>query len=196
MNYSELIIYLFFMFITPGPSNVTVLYLGAEYGIRGAQRFIVESASTYLVKFLLCAFLNLLLASVIPGAVPYLKWVGGAYMLYLAYGLVRAGFAAEKESRTGEQVKAKYPSGIALQAVNAKSWITCISICSVYVMPYTTAVKDILIAAALTMLFMLGSTYIWCISGKMLEKLYKRHRRLFSIIFALGLVYCAVMAMK
>ena len=48
MNYSSFIPYLAIIFITPGPSNVTALYLGAKYGIKGAKIFIKNSS---IIKF-------------------------------------------------------------------------------------------------------------------------------------------------
>lgn len=193
MNYSSFIPYLAIMFITPGPSNLTSLYLGAKYGIRGAQRFIIESSTGFFVKFMLCAFLNLWLASVIPAIMPVMKWAGAAYMLYFTYGLLKAGFAPEKENAEGER-KADYPSGLMLQLVNMKSWITNLSIPAVYVIPYSSEIKYMFIAAGLTMVFMLSTTYIWCVSGKVLNEVYRKHKKAFSVFMALGMLYCIVTA--
>lgn len=194
MNYSSFIPYLFIIFITPGPSNVTVLYLGAKYGFRGSQRFIVESAAGFMIKFMLCAFLNLWLASVVPAVMPYMKWVGAAYMLYFAYSLLRSGFAPESDK--AEDKRSDYPSGLLLQLVNMKSWITCLSIPAVFVMPFTTEIKYIFIAAGLTWFFMLFATYVWCLSGKVLERVYTEHKKIFSIVLALSMIYCIVMAVR
>ena len=194
MNYSSFIPYLAIFFITPGPSNVTVLYLGAKYGIKGSQRFIVGSALGFLIKFMLCAFLNLWLASVIPAVMPVMKWVGAAYMLYFAYSLLRSGFAPEKEKT--DDKRSDYPSGLLLQAVNMKSWISCLSIPAVFVLPYTSEVKYIFIAAGLTWFFMVAATYIWCISGKVLERVYIKYKKPFSVALALSMIYCVVMAVK
>ena len=100
----------------------------------------------------------------------------------------------EKESKDNK--RSDYPSGLLLQVVNMKSWITCLSIPAVFVMPYTSEVKYIFIAAGLTWFFMIAATYIWCISGKVLERVYIKYKKPFSVALALSMVYCIVMAVK
>lgn len=194
MKYSALLVYLAVMCITPGPTNLTSLYLGAEYGVRGAGRFITESNSVLLIKCLLCGFLYLALASVLPALVPYLKWVGAAYMLYLAWNMIKSGFSASASDAGEEKHAASYPSGILLQCLNFKSWIVCLSIFSVYVMPYTQKMGVIVFASVVYAVIAFACSYIWCISGKMLDRVYKKYRKLCSVILALSLVYCAVTA--
>ena len=195
MKYSALLIYLAIMCITPGPNNLTALYLGAEYGVRGAQRFIIESQTALFVKSLLCGLLYLALASVMPVLVPYLKWIGAAYMLYLAWNMIKSGFSSPASDTAEERHTGAYPSGILLQCLNFKSWIVCLSFYSVYVMPYTQKIGVIVLVSAVFAGLALAATYIWCVSGKMLDRVYRRYRKPCSVILALSLVYCAVTAL-
>lgn len=196
MNTSGLLAYLTVTSITPGPSNLTALYLGAEYGIRGALRFVAESCSAYFVKFILCGLLNLALASLVPKLVPYLKWVGAAYMLYLAYGMLRTGFAKPEGTQEAAAKKKAYPSGIVLQCFNVKSWICALSVYSVYVVPYTGSAAAVLGTAVISLAYSVAATMIWCVCGRVLEGVYKKYRRTAGVVFALGLVYCAVTAVR
>jgi len=194
MEYSPLLAYLSVTSITPGPSNLTALYLGAERGIRGAMRFVIESCSAYFVKFILCGLLNLALATLVPVLVPYLKWVGAAYMLYLAYGMLKAGWAQADDTAAAAEKKESYPSGIILQCFNVKSWVCALSVYSVYVVPYTRSVSDILLTAVIALAYSVVATMLWCVCGKALEGVYKKYRKTVGAVFALGLVYCAVTA--
>ena len=96
MDWAAMLLYIAVSSVTPGPNNLMSLYLGAHYGLAGARKFIVGSMGAVLVKLLLCGALNLMLAAVIPALVPYLKWLGALYMLYLAFVMLRSGFSAQE----------------------------------------------------------------------------------------------------
>ena len=87
MNYAPMLVYVLVACITPGPNNIMAMYLSAHYGFKGARKFMIGSSTGFTIKMLLCGGLNLVLAEAIPAAVPYVKWIGAAYMLYLALGL-------------------------------------------------------------------------------------------------------------
>ena len=130
IDYSGMLLYLAVSAFTPGPNNLMCMYLGATYGLKGSRRFITGSMLSVLVKALLCGLLNVALASVIPAVIPYLKWAGAAYMLYLAYTMVRGGL--KKDPAVGEkQGESTYSAGILLQVLNMKSWVSAISVFSV-----------------------------------------------------------------
>jgi len=128
MNIPAFLIYCVVMAITPGPNNLMSLYLGAKGGIRYFIRFFCGSMTGLFVKCALCGLLNVILAEKIPALVPYLKWLGALYMLYLAFGMVRSGIKKEQsESGSGEGT---FRSGILLQVLNVKSWVAALSIFS------------------------------------------------------------------
>lgn len=194
MNISAFLIYCVVMAITPGPNNLMSLYLGAKGGFRYFAKFFGGSMTGLFVKCTLCGLLNVLLAEKIPAIVPYLKWLGALYMLYLAFGMVRSGLKKEEDdTKSGEGT---FRSGIFLQVLNIKSWVAALSIFSVYVIPFTTAVSAILLAA-LTFSFVCAvASLLWCGFGTAIQKLYRRFRLPLSIVFALTLVYCAWSAIQ
>ena len=144
MNIPAFLVYCAIMAVTPGPNNLMSLYLGASGGSR-FWRFFAGSIAGLFVKCALWCRLNGPLAEKIPALVPYLKWLGALYMLYLAFGMVRSGLKpAGDDQRSGE---GSFQSGILLQALNVKSWAAALSIFSVYIIPFTTAVGAMLLAA-------------------------------------------------
>lgn len=146
MNIPGFLVYCAIMAVTPGPNNLMSLYLGARGGWRGFWSFFGGSMTGLGVKCVLCGLLNVLLAEKVPALVPYLKWLGAAYMLYLAFCMVKSGVrSGEDEEKSGEGT---FRSGVLLQVLNVKSWVAALSIFSVYVIPFTTAVIAILAAAA------------------------------------------------
>ena len=110
---SALLIYMLVSSITPGPNNLTMLFLGARHGFKGTLKFMTGSMLTFLVKGSLCGLLNLALADIMPKAVVYLKWAGAAYMVYLGVNMALSGFKAEKaekwQKRPGRPAKRLLP---------------------------------------------------------------------------------------
>ena len=194
MNFASMMTYIGVMSITPGPNNLMSLYLGAKGGFRKSFRFISSSMVCLFIKTMLCGLLNVLLAETIPAVVPYLKWVGAAYMLYLAFTMVRSGIkSAEDQESSGEGT---IRSAILLQLLNIKSWIAALSIFSVYVIPYTTAFSAIFFASFAFFLLAGIASILWCCCGVAIQKLFRKYRLPVSIVLALSLVYCAYTAIR
>lgn len=189
-----MLLYMVVTGITPGPNNLMALYLGAQYGLYGARKFMIGSACGFLLKLLLCGALNMALATLVPSLLPYLKWLGAAYMLYLAVQMLLSGFReeAETEEKRGEST---YTAGLMLQVVNMKSWVACLSIFSVYVAPHTTALPVIVGVSAVNTALMILWTVLWGGFGSIFRRVYRTHRRVFSVILAASLALCAITAL-
>lgn len=195
MDIPAMLVYLLVTGITPGPNNLMLLYLGASCGLRASRRFLYGSTLGFAVKALLCGLLNVAIASVIPAAVDYLKWLGAAYMLYLAWSMLRSGFTeAQPEKKRGGE--ATFAAGIMLQVMNVKSWIGCLSVYSVYVIAYTTAAGAILAVALAATAIICASALCWMCFGSAFRQVYSAHRRPFSVVLAASLVLCAVTALQ
>ena len=196
MNYAPMLVYVLVACITPGPNNIMAMYLSAHYGFKGARKFMIGSGTGFTVKMLLCGGLNLMLAEAIPAAVPYVKWIGAAYMLYLALHMLLDGFRTRKEEQDDgiEGGESTYKSGILLQCLNIKSWVFALSLFSIYVVPYDTSFKAIIVGTLIAAAAMIVSTLLWAAFGSAIRRVYKQHIRLFSVIMAASLVWCAVTA--
>lgn len=194
MDIAAMLLYLTVSSITPGPNNLMSLYLGANYGLRASRRFLYGSTTGFAVKALLCGFLNVALAQAVPAAVAYLKWLGAAYMLFLAYSMLRAGFRAETGGAQGGE--GTFAAGILLQVMNVKSWIGCLSVYSVYVVAHTTAAGTVLAVALVFTTLIAASALCWMCFGSVFQRSYRAHRKAFSAAFAASLVVCAVTALR
>lgn len=194
MNYLSLLLYLSVSAITPGPNNLMCLYLGATVKLKGARKFMYGSFTGIFVKMLLCGALNVALAQLVPVIVPYLKWIGAAYMLYLGFVMAREGFKKDDESgeKSGDST---FMSGILLQCLNVKSWVSALSVYPVYVIPYTTSFIAVLFTSVLFLVLIIISSLIWCLFGQAIQNIYKRYKLPISILMGLSLAACAVTAL-
>ena len=195
MNYASLILYMLITCFTPGPNNIMCMYLGANGGLRASRRFMTASILCFAAKALFCGFLNVALADVLPGIVPYLKWLGAAYMLYLALHILMDGFRkGQKRGEAGGR-EAGYRDGALMQLLNIKSWMGSLSVFSIYVVPYTTAAGAILLVSGINTLLMTAAGLTWCLFGSAVRRIYAEHIKIFSVVMAVSLVWCAYTAL-
>ncbi len=200
MDYTGMMIYVGVSMVTPGPNNLMVLYLFAKGGFKGARKFIVGASAGLLLKLLLCGALNFALAAAVPAAVPYLKWVGAAYMVYLAVHMVADGLRAAEDTN-GEAKQAEssgestYQSGFLLQTFNIKTWIMALSAFSIYVVPYGLSPLPIAICVGYALLVYFLGCAAWGFFGSAFKRAYENHKKAFSLLMGASLVWCAVTAL-
>lgn len=234
MDIAGLFIYIAIQGITPGPSNFMAFYTSATYGMKGAMGYLTGTVTGFGVKMLLCGLLNFVLAAYVPQVMPILKWIGAAYLLYLAFHIVQAGWeerhaAASKlanqpaaasatvdsaadapaepiqepdnmadsvSAMSQKGISATFTGGILLQVLNIKSWLMCLSVFSVYIMPYTMRIGVMLLWTLITLCVMITCTATWSFFGNAIKRVYVKYRMAFDIVMALLLVYCAVTAVQ
>ncbi|MDL2236051.1 LysE family transporter [Christensenellaceae bacterium OttesenSCG-928-L17] len=197
MNVGALLVYLVVQGITPGPSNFMSLYTAATFGFRGGRPYRMGSLTGFCVKMLLCGLLNMLLADVLPDLVPVLKWVGVAYLLYLAVHIIVSGRKQAKQNDDGnanapQGLAATFLGGITLQVMNIKSWIMGLTAFSMYITPYTTAWTNILFWTLVMGAIMFACTLLWAGFGNAMKRVYAKYRLPCDIVFAAALVYSAI----
>ena len=88
-----LLSYVLISTFTPGPSNISSSSLGVLYGFRRTLRYQAGLAAGVFVMMLAGGLLSRSLLGRFPVIEPALRYAGAAYILYLAYGLLRASYA-------------------------------------------------------------------------------------------------------
>lgn len=183
------------MAITPGPNNLTMLYLGSRYGLKGTRKFLVASVVSLFVKTLLCGLLGVFLSGIAPQIVNWLKWVGAVYMIYLACVMALSGWNEEKKTETGKPDNGShYKDGVILQLLNIKSWIASLSIFATYVLPFS---NNFFIVLGVTLLFtvlIILSSLIWGAFGSAVQKFIGKYKKPFGILMGISLICCAITA--
>lgn len=189
-----MLVYLAVQSITPGPNNLTCLYLGGAYGLKGVRKFLTASMLCLFTKSFLCGSLNAVLSSAVPKVTVWLKWIGATYMLYLAWMMVRSGWQ-ETTASGGTRETAGFRDGVLLQIFNTKSWIASLSVFAVYVTPVSKSIGTVLWVSAVFFILALISSLIWALFGSALKSFTDRYKKVFSVVMGLSLVWCAVSAL-
>ncbi|MEX6503294.1 LysE family translocator [Pseudomonas zhanjiangensis] len=173
--------------VTPGPNNTMLLASGANFGLRRTLPHML-GISLGLMLLVLAVGLGLgQLFEQVPMFYSLLRYVGAAYLLYLAWKIARAG---APDDQTGERGK---PFGFfqaaAFQWVNPKAWIMAIGAITTYT-PQDDFVVNVLCIAALFALVNCPTMSVWTVAGSLLRQWLSSPRVLrgFNVGMALLLV--------
>ena len=176
---------------TPGPNNIAATTAGMRLGYRRTLRYLLGMFAGFVLIMLASGLLTDLAGRVYEGVLPWLKWVGVAYMA----GLVVSLFLPSRHGEDGETVRnARFVDGLLLQLVNPKVILYGITIYSSFhiLLSGTT----ILLAGSAVFLAVLGflSVSLWALTGATFSRLLKSAaaRLSFNIVMALLLAYSAV----
>ncbi|WP_335945799.1 LysE family translocator [Pseudomonas sp. G166] len=173
--------------ITPGPNNTMLLASGVNFGF---NRTIPHMLGITCGFFSLVLAVGLGLGAVFqsyPLLYTVLRYVGAAYLLYLAWKIAHSGPVSENQSR--EHTPISYWGAAAFQWVNPKAWIMAIGAISTYT-PLQGYFFNVVVIAAVFALINLPSVSLWVICGSLLRNLLRDRRwlRLFNWGMALLLV--------
>lgn len=151
---------------TPGPNNMIAASMGVNFGLRGGWPHIA-GVNTGFPFMVLAAGLGLgSLFETWPALHQILKWVGFAWILWLAWKIARAS-APEGE---GSARPFTYWQSFAFQWVNPKAWMMILGAVS----SYTSVGGDVTLEVALIALafFLIGwpSTTSWTLAGAAIRR--------------------------
>jgi threonine/homoserine/homoserine lactone efflux protein len=161
-----LILFCFVSGVTPGPNNIMLMTSGVNFGFR---RTLPHLIGVVLGFAAMVALIGLELDAIFarfPQLMPVMRWVGAAYLLWLAWRIANSGPMREGAAQG-------HPLGFlgaaAFQWINPKGWVIAISALTAYSVTddYTISV----IAVALTYLAIgIPSSGAWVVFGSAMRK--------------------------
>lgn len=187
MDTVNFLIFLWVTAITPGPNNIMSMNFGTRLGFKKSLPFNLGVFAGVLTLSFIAAFLGQAIFTYLPGIINIMKWVGIAYLLWLAYHTFAAGPIHSTEDFEG----ATFTRGAILQLINVKVILYCITSMSTFVLPFESNPLIISFWALLMAVLAFVSTCIWSAFGSIFRSLFFDHYRLVNTIMALLLVYCA-----
>ena len=173
--------------ITPGPNNTMLLASGVNFGFNRTIPHMLGITCGFFVLVVAVGFGLGAVFQTYPLLYTVLRYVGAAYLLYLAWKIARSGPVSESEK--GESKPISYLGAAAFQWVNPKAWIMAIGAISTYT-PMQGYFTNVIVIAAVFALINLPSVSVWAGCGTLLRNVLKDRRwlRLFNWGMALLLV--------
>lgn len=173
---------------SPGPNNILLLSSTSKFGFRRCLPLIYGIWTGLISIMLICGFGCAVLGELVPQIVPYAKYIGAAYILYLAYKtLIRK----TGDASGGETKPLTYANGFLLQFLNVKIMSLGIAAYSGYILPHGFRVPSILAFAVIMAGCAATGNLIWATLGSALFPFYKRFSKVINLVMALLLVWCA-----
>ncbi|MEZ5820462.1 MAG: LysE family translocator [Xanthobacteraceae bacterium] len=190
MSNSLLVAFLMFalvMFFTPGPNNIMLLSSGLTYGFR---RTIPHIAGITVGFAFMVAAVGLGLGTIFiayPVLQTILKYVGAAYLVYLAWHIGMAEPSAPEQDNRGRPMT--FWGAAMFQWVNAKGWVMVIGTITAYA-AIANFPWNILIQTAISLAMGAMSTVVWALFGTALRPILTSPRavRAFNVVMALLLL--------
>ena len=182
------LIYCFVGAITPGPANLCSLGAALRYGRGPALRqwrglfcgFFLDSMGAVAVTWLLGAALDRYVGA--------LSWIGAAYLLWMAWHMLRPGGADPDR----DPAAPTFVTGLLVNLTNVKVIIFCIAALSGYVLPYNSSIWALLAVGLFLPFTGPVCNLVWLFAGASLQKLFASHRKAVDIVMAASLALCAV----
>ena len=182
---ASVLVFGFVSSITPGPNNAFLFTSGANFGVRRSLPYatgIIAGLSIMMVA--IGGGLGVIFATT-PLIYQSLKWVGFAYIVYIAYLIARS----TSKSETAEPRYIGFGRSVAFQFLNPKAWIITSAFMATFI-----RLDQPLAASVTTCVVFLIVTWpggvIWAAGGQVLSKWLSNpsRRRAFNISAAVLLV--------
>ena len=185
----------FAMALTPGPNNMMLAASGANFGFRRTLPHMLGVVVGFSLLVILCAVGVGGMLMALPSAQRILRYVGGAYLLYLSYRIATTRAAAGPKQRAGRPLQ--FSEALMLQHVNPKGWMAAIGGLTTFLpsqVGLTRGVSGALIAFALPTI---SSVCVWTGFGTVLGRLLRSEKalRVFNLVMGLGLALTTIVLM-
>lgn len=176
--------------LSPGPNNILALSVSGRSGIKQSRNILLGIYAGFFCVMILCGAFSAALARIIPSVIGYLKYIGAAYILWLAYHVAVSKPA--EPGATNADIGHSFWKGFFLQFVNFKIILWGITAFTSFILPYYSDVSVMIGFVFLLTVIGDGATHIWAVAGTVLSGLLKKHWRTANIGMAVILVICAV----
>lgn len=190
INLLPLLSYVLISTFTPGPSNISSASMGVLHGYKNTLPYQVGLAAGVFCAMLISGWLSTALLEFFPALEPALRYIGAAYILYLAFGLLKASYIF---SETGLNPLG-FGHGLLLQAINPKLIVYAFTLFSAFLAPISHNPALVTAAAFLLAAISFAATSAWALFGTAIKRYLHRPRlqAAVNVSLSLCLVYTAV----
>ena len=150
--------------VTPGPNNIMIASSAASNGVRAT---VPQMLGISLGFGAMVVIVGLGLAGPLadhPGLHAALRWVGAAWIIWIAWHIARAGSVALPGGQ-GRVTPMGFMGAALFQWVNPKAWVLAVATTATYASPGDGMAGQILAFAALFAVLSIPCTLLWSLLG-------------------------------
>jgi len=182
--------YILISSFTPGPSNISSASLAVLHGYKNTLRYQAGLAAGVFLLMFMSGLLSTTLVRNFPAVEPILRYLGAVYILYLAFGILKASYTfTETESKP-----LGFLHGLTLQLLNPKLFIYAFTLFSAFLASMTKDVTILLGVVTFLAVVAFCAASTWALFGTAIKThLHNPHlKTVINIILSLSLVYTAI----
>ena len=189
-NLLPLISFVLISTFTPGPSNISSASMAVIHGYKKTINFQAGLAVGVFLLMMLSGLFSTTLLNIFPSLEPIMRYVGAAYILYLAFGILKASYSFAEESTKPLGLA----NGFMLQILNPKLTVYAFTLFSAFLAPLTTNFALLILISLILAGTSFCATSLWALFGTAVQAYLHKPRLKISvnIVLSLSLVYTAV----
>ena len=176
---------------TPGPGNILALNTVTNYGWKKGKPLFFGIFTGYYVVQLICAVFVFGIAAFMPSVLGVMKYIGAAYILWLAIQI-----AISKPEKDDDSRSASYMKGFLLQFINVMIYLFGMTALTGYITDYHKSLTALVIVELFIATLGSFATLTWIGMGALIQKFYLKHYCIINILLALTLVECIISILK
>jgi cysteine/O-acetylserine efflux protein len=189
-NLFSLISFILISSFTPGPSNISTASMAVLHGYKNSLKYQMGLAAGVFLLMSLSGLLSTTLVHVFPAFEPIMRYIGAGYILYLAFGILKASYTF-----TEQNIKSLgFMHGFMLQILNPKLFIYAFTLFSAFLATITVNLASLTLIAILLAAVSFCATSLWALFGTAI-KTHLHHplwNKIINIGLSLLLVYTAI----
>ncbi len=154
--------------ITPGPVNIIATSSGASFGWKRTLPHVSGATLGYALVVLLCGLGLNGLNKVLPQLTNVLQYVGGAFLLYMAYKIATSSAADDRNTSALSQPPSLAQGALA-QLLNPKAWLVAMSGVALFVATQADTRLYLGLFVALSFFACFVCVACWAICGQLIS---------------------------
>ena len=182
--------YILISSFTPGPSNISSASMAVLHGYKNTLSYQAGLAAGVFLLMLLSGWVSTTILEIFPGIEPIMRYVGAAYILYLAFGILKATYTFTEE----DSKPLGFLHGFTLQILNPKLFVYAFTLFSAFLATMTKSISVLLLVVTLLAMVAFCAASTWALFGTAIKTHLHRPsvKMVVNIFLSLSLVYTAI----
>ena len=189
-NLLPILSYILISTFTPGPSNISSASLAVLHGYKNTLRYQAGLAAGVFLLMFLSGWLSSTIVQRFPSFEPSMRYAGAAYILYLAFGILKASYTFVENDRE----PLGFVHGFILQILNPKLFVYAFTLFSAFLATLTKSTIILLLVVTFLAIVAFCATSAWALFGTAITARLQdpRWKMAINILLSLSLVYTAI----
>ncbi|MFI3285345.1 MAG: LysE family translocator [Rikenellaceae bacterium] len=181
---------------TPGPNNITSLTFCLNQGYAKTVPYMLGIISgLFVVQLSLATALFSVSSSSIAEVVGWMKYLGAAYILYLAFKTFSINI---NWNESNPLTKSHFFDGFIFQAINPKVYFFSVTFLTTFINYDSVSYLQLTLLALALCALTFVAVSLWGVVGAVIKRVFDNnlYTRIFGAIMSLSLVYTAYLILK